>query len=244
MESKDRQISFICPNFSSHYRPGELILPVVFYVEHGKYVWSGTVVDGGKKIEGLEALFSLCYRTHVFQYEHCPSSDLLYNKIELAMFSFVFTYNAIDNFSGVYHLVIENKHLVGAKMLPVLSSYACHQLSLDESCKTLKLGFEKYFWNISVDFKNGSLYFGDGWIDFLDALCVMAGDSLSFCLNTLEIVLKIIAIPASRYQLCSGSWNTSQVDNLYIIQDNSNHSKSPLKMIYQRDFSNTPFVTL
>ncbi|KAK1391437.1 hypothetical protein POM88_010493 [Heracleum sosnowskyi] len=54
MESKDRQISFICPNFSSHYRPGELILPVVFYVEHGKYVWSGTVVDGGKKIEGLE----------------------------------------------------------------------------------------------------------------------------------------------------------------------------------------------
>ncbi|KAK1378564.1 hypothetical protein POM88_025308 [Heracleum sosnowskyi] len=66
-------------------------------------------------------------------------------------------------------------------MLPVLSSYACHQLSLDESCKTLKLGFEKYFWNISVDFKNGSLYFGDGWIEFLDALCVMAGDSLSFC---------------------------------------------------------------
>ncbi|KAK1366251.1 hypothetical protein POM88_041812 [Heracleum sosnowskyi] len=192
MESKDRQISFICPNFSFHYRPGELILPLVFYVEHGKslpskvrlhvessHVWSGTVADGGKKIEGLEALFSLCYRNHVF--EHCPSSDLLYHKIELAMFSSVFTYNAIDNFSGVYHLVIENKHLVGAKMLPVLSSYACHQLSLDESCKTLKLGFEKYFWNISVDFKNGSLYFGDGWIEFLDALCVMAGDSLSFC---------------------------------------------------------------
>ncbi|KAK1388565.1 hypothetical protein POM88_016743 [Heracleum sosnowskyi] len=218
MESEDRQLSFICPNFSSNYRPSELILPIVFYVEHGKslpskvrlhvessHVWSGTVVDGGKKIEGLEGMMSFYgirpyslvlleydggvnFRVQLYSpyatelmysnYEHCPSSDLVYNKIELAKFSSMFTYN--ENFYGVYHLVIKNKHLVGEKMLHILSSYACHQLSLDESCKTLKLGFEKHFWNISVDFKNGSLYFGDGWIDFVDESCVMAGDSLSF----------------------------------------------------------------
>ncbi|KAK1390616.1 hypothetical protein POM88_018794 [Heracleum sosnowskyi] len=150
MESEDRQLSFICPNFSSHYQPGELILPLVFYVEHGKslpskvrlhvessHAWSGTVVDGGKKIEGLEGMM---------------------------------------RFYGIRSYSLVLLEYDGG----VLSSYACHQLSLDESCKTLKLGFEKHFWNISVDFKNGSLYFGDGWIDFVDASCVMAGDSLSF----------------------------------------------------------------
>ncbi|KAK1393238.1 hypothetical protein POM88_012294 [Heracleum sosnowskyi] len=58
-------------------------------------------------------------------YEHSASCDLLYNKIQLAKFSSMFTYNAFDNFSGVYHLVIETKHLVGAKMLPVSSFFLC-----------------------------------------------------------------------------------------------------------------------
>lgn len=80
--------------------------------------------------------------------------------------------------------------------MQVLSSNACKKLQLNESCESVKLGFERKFWKVSVQWNNGEIHFGKEWLNFVKAAELCVGDSLCFFQSERNLTYKVCVFHA------------------------------------------------
>ena len=53
---------------------------------------------------------------------------------------------------------------------------AIQQLGLDQSVRSILLGFEEHQWSISLNWYNDVVQFGSEWVDFVNAAAISVGD--------------------------------------------------------------------